>query len=245
MIVSDLYPGIQRLLMNRPISTAIMAENVRKSILEFQENYKFQGLEVSGPTVAFTPFVSNYSPSFFLNPGDATLELEKVDSFFVYNNPFAPVTTAGQTNPGYNLKYRTIDNMEVLINIPGLPIYWTRHEGQVWIGSMPDQAYNVYMRYQKEHPFPNAGTGNAGTDPILLPSTWQDILEYDGAKRCAQEINLSTKVSELHARLYGDEKFQSTDGVEGQPGLIFQRTSQRYRDQTTSTKRFRPRMGSV
>lgn len=245
MQVQTLYPAIGRLLMNRGVAIAFMAEAIRKGVLELTESYKFQGLEVSGPTVAFTPLVANYSPNYFLAPADDGIELNQVNSFFVYNNPFVPVTSSSQTNAGYNIKYRTIDNIENLINIPGLPLYWTRHEGEIWVGSMPDQAYNVYMRYQKEHPFPNAGTVNAGNDTLYLPNSWQDILEYVGAMRLAQEIGLSSKVTEFQTRLYGDVKFQKTGGIEGQPGLIFQRTSQRNRDQSTAMKRTRLRMGQV
>jgi len=250
MKVSTFYPAIKRLLMGRTVSEAIMAESVRKGILELTENYKFQGLEVSGPTVNFTPYVSFYSPDYFLKPADAGLELEKVDSFYIFTQAFVTVTSSSQSNSGFNLKFRTVDDNEVLINIPGLPMFWSRYNKQIWIGSMPDQDYPVYMRYQKEHPFPLAGvapptTPNAGDDPVLLPNSWQDICEYASAMRCAQEINLSGKVTELHTRLYGDQKFQTSDGVEGSPGLIFQRTSQRNRDQTTSRKSFRLRMGIV
>lgn len=76
-----------------------------------------------------------------------------------------------------------------------------------------------------------------------MPDTWEDILEYATAQRLAQIYNLSDKATELNARLMGDQKFQETSGVEGQPGLIFRRTSDESRDQMTTVKRFRLRMG--
>jgi hypothetical protein len=99
------------------------------------------------------------------------------------------------------------------------------------------------MRYQKEHPFPNRGTGSANNDPILFANSWQDIMEYAVAMRAARDLNLQAKANELYMALYGDQKFQISGGTEGSPGLIFMRTSQENRDQTTSTKSMRLRMG--
>lgn len=246
MIVSDLYPAIQRLLMGRTVSTANLAEYIRKGALELSENYKFPGLQKTGPIVQFTQYVNNYDPNYFKDPMDANLEVNKINSFYLFLSSGASPTISGVTaNTGYNLKFKTIDVLEVLLNLPGIPIYWTRHEGLIWIAQAPDNAYWTYARYQKEHPFPNAGTTSAGDDTLLFPNTWQDILEYQGAMRGAQELNLSSKTSELNARLYGDQKFQTSGGLEGSPGLIFQRTSQENRDQTTSRKSFRLRMGGA
>jgi hypothetical protein len=246
MLVSTLYPGIQRLLMNRPVSSAVMAENIRKGLLELTGSYKFELLQTSGPIVQLVQYQSNYDTDFFLAPDDLGIPLRMVDSFWIYYNYYGPPSVVPYaTNAGYNLKYRTINDIEVLVNIPGVPLYWTRYNNQVWFGSMPDNTYNMYMRYQHQHPFPLAGTPSAGDDPLFIPDDWQDIGEYVGALRCARELNLSSKASELTASLYGDAQFQKTDGVEGQPGLIFQRTSQQNRDQKTATKSFRPRMRSV
>jgi hypothetical protein len=242
--------------MGRPVDQNVMAENIRKGTLELTENFKFAELQTTGPTVPLTQYVPNYDPNYFLTVGDQNLDVKKVNSFYMYLDSTSPpsVSNQNQTNAGYNLKFRTIDVIEVLINVAGTPIYWTRHNGQVWLGDCPSQAYYIYMRYQKEHPFPNAGVPFnpvlplapwAGTDTLYIPNSWQDIFEYQSAMRLAQELNLSSKASELQIRLYGDQKFQKTGGLEGSPGLIFQRTSQENRDQTTSQKSFRLRMPSV
>lgn len=247
MIVSTFYPGIQKLLMGRTVPNADMAEAVRKSVLEFSESYKFPGLETSGPVVSLITNQPNYNTSFFTTLADGAIEINLFNSIFVFTDPYViPGSTAYLgTNAGYNLTYKTIDRLEVLINTSGVPLHWTRHNGQVWIACNPDGPYNVYARYQHEHPFPNAGTVNAGVDPVLLPNSWQEIVEYACAERLAPNYNLSTKASEFHARLRGSADFESSDGVKGTPGLIFQRTSQMSRDQGTSTKRFRLRMGNV
>ena len=243
--ISVLQTGAVALLNGRQPSAwnNTLAEYARKSVLELSENYKFPGLQVTGPVVQLIPLQAVYAPGYFLQIPDATLEVNKVNSFFIYNSPYASLSSANSFNSGYNLKFRTINDIEVLINVPGLPIYWTRHEGDVWLGSVPDQAYYIYMRYQKENPFPNQGTGTANTDLIYMPNSWQDILEYSIAMRAARDLNLSTKANELFTALYGDAKFQTSGGIEGSPGLIFQRTSQENRDQTTSSKSMRIKMG--
>lgn len=254
--VGSCYAGVQRLLMGRTVTTATMAENIRKAVLELTEDYKHPLLEATGPLTSFVAFQNSYTPSFFLQIADAALDISKVNSFFIYNDTYvAPSLTSSATNSGYDLKYRSIKDIEVLLNIPGIPQYWSRNNNQLYFGSMPSKAYSCYMRYQKEHPFPNAGiadvvtasviTAGAGIDPILMANTWQDVVEYDAAMRCAQEVNLSSKATELQTRLYGDQKFQKSSGLEGAPGLIFQRTSQRNRDQSTTTRRLRLRMGRV
>lgn len=244
--VADCYPGIIGLLMNRNINPGVMAEAVRKGVLELTNDYKHPLLEATGPVTNFIAYQNVYSPNYWLQNADDNLDVMKVNSFFIYNSPFVvPSATNSLTNSGYDLKFRSINDIEVLINIPGLPLYWTRNNNQLYFGSMPDQTYSAYMRYQKEHPFPNAGTGLAGEDPILMADEWQETCEYASAMRIAPQVNLSGKRTELREALYGDQKFQQTSGIEGSPGLIFQLTSQRNRDQATTTRRFRLRMGSV
>jgi hypothetical protein len=242
----DCQIGIQSLLMNRSVADSIRLEATRKAVLELTEDYKHPLLEATGPTVQFTAYTNSYSPNFFLNSGDADLDVSKVNSFFMYTNPFSPPSSINtETNSGYDLKFRSFDSIEVLLNIAGLPMYWSRNNNQLLIASMPDDSYYTYMRYQKQHP--NSDTVNGFTDDteIMMADSWQEILEYATALRIAPFVNLSNKKDELHTSLYGDQKFQTSSGIEGAPGLIFQRTSQRNRDQVTTQRRLRLRMGGV
>ena len=111
--------------------------------------------------------------------------------------------------------------------------------------TMPDDTYYLYMRYQKQHPSTETPDGFSAGTSILMADSWQEILEYAAAIRLAPQANLADKKTELHTSLYGDQKFQTSGGIEGAPGLIFQRTSQRNRDQQTTTRRMRLRMGNV
>jgi hypothetical protein len=239
--IASLGTRISSLLQGRVIPDPMLVIYAQDSVLELSEDYKFPGLQATGPVVNLVPLQAAYSPDFFLAPGDAGLELNKVDSFFIFTNGFAPLTSANQTNTGFQLKFKTIDNIEVLINVPGMPTAWTRHEGQIYLGSVPDQNYPCYMRYIHENAFPADTTA----DQIFFPKTWKDILSYCIAMRAARDLNLQSKANELYSALYGDSKFQISGGIEGTPGLVFQRTSQERRDQTTTTKSLRLRMGRV
>jgi hypothetical protein len=240
----DCFDGITGLLMNRTVSQALMLEEIRKAVLEFTEDYKHPLLEATGPTVSLVAFQNVYNPNFFLQVADANLDVNKVNSFWIYNNGFITPSSSSETNSGYELKFMAIKDIEVLLNISGIPLYWSRNNNQIYI-TLPDQSYPVYMRYQKQHPLANVVNGFVSGTSILMADTWQEIIEYAAAMRVAPKVNLASKKTELHTALYGDQKFQTSSGIEGAPGLIFQRTSQRNRDQITTTRRLRLRMGSV
>jgi hypothetical protein len=242
----DCVVGITGLLMNRQVATATIMEAIRKAVLEFTEDYKHPLLEATGPTVQLVPYQNNYVPTFFTGETDSALDVNKVNSFWLYNNPYqAPSPDNSITNAGYDLKFRSINDIEVLLNIPGLPLYWSRNNNQIYIASMPDNAYSCYMRFQTQHPSSDELNGFNVDTEILMADTWQEILEYGAAIRLAPQVNLANKKTELYTSLYGDQKFQTSSGIEGAPGLIFQRTSQRNRDQSTTTRRMRLRMGRV
>lgn len=249
MVIGDCYAAIQDNLMNRQVPEPKMAMYIRKAITEICENYDCYLLQEFQPPAQFQQWKNSYSGDFFFppttNPYLQPNYINKIKYFYLFLDQFlAPGTDQWTgTNSGYNLTYRTIQNLGVLLNTSGIPIYWSRQAGFIWIAPIPDRDYWFQMCLQREHPFPNAGTPLEGTDVILLADSWQDIIEYAAAQRLAQIYNLSTKATELNQRLLGDSKFQTTQGIEGQPGLLFQRTSQEQRDQTTTVKIFRLRMG--
>ena len=85
MQVQDLYPAMKRLLMGRTLSNAFMVTYAQKGILELTENYKFQGLQTTGPTVQFTAYQANYNPQVFMKAADAAQNnvVNKINSFFM------------------------------------------------------------------------------------------------------------------------------------------------------------------
>lgn len=235
----SLQPRISNLLQGRTLPDASFLTYLQDTVLELSEDYKFPGLQTTGPVVTLTPLVPNYSANFFMTGTDQNLELNKIDSFFMFTNGYSPITVATQQNTGFELRFGTINDLEVLLNIPGLPTKWTRHNGEIWLASMPDQAYQCQVRYIHENPFPSGTTA----DLIYFPNSWKDILSYCIAMRAARDLNLSSKANELFTALYGSSKFIISGGQEGTPGLIFQRTSQERRDQTTTTKSLRLKIG--
>lgn len=236
-LVSDITATLPKMFSGRTLITADLQEDCRKAVLELTENYPFPGLQVTGPVQPVTVGLNVYSYVQWQQPADVGLEINNFDSFFVYYN--GPPIAGAATNPGFPLRWKSIKDLEILTNIMGLPTNWTRHEGNIYIAMSPDQPYYSYLRYQKEHPFPNAGTGNAGNDPILLPNSWQDIVEYATALRTASNINLDERKNKFYQMLFGDPKFQASGGTEGAPGLIAMRTSQNNRDRTTTTSAMR------
>jgi len=236
--IDSLKTRVFSLLQGRTIADAMLLVYSQDTVNELSEDYKFPGLQTTGPVVNLVPLQAVYSPDYFMAVADHGLELNKVDSFFIYTQQYAPLTVVTDQNSGFELKFKTIDDIEVLINIPGQPTAWTRHEGNIWIGCVPDQNYQCYVRYIHANPFPLGTT----LDTIYFPNTWKDILSYSIAMRAARDLNLQSKANELYSALYGDSKFQISGGIEGTPGLIFQRTSQERRDQTTTTKSMRLRI---
>jgi hypothetical protein len=246
--VNTIYTNMSHYFSGRVIPQTDCWDYTAKVCLELSENYKFPLLQYPGPTVPLTINVAGpYEYSYFQSVADAGLEINKFDSFFIYYsaNTAPPVTNSGIGNAGYELRFKTMDDLEILMNQPGVPSYWTRYNGQIYFAMSPNQIYYVYLRYQKEHPFPNRGTGTAGNDQILLPNSWQDIVELATAERLASDFNLEDRRTKFYQMLYGDPKFMATGGTEGSPGLIFARTSQEQRDQTTTTKQMRLKMRSI
>jgi hypothetical protein len=237
--VQSIYNRMPSIFSGRNVLNTDSYEATRKAVLELSENYKFQGLENTGPTVPLTVNLAGpYAYNTFLQVGDAGLTVNMFDSFFIYYSGVAPVIN--QANPGFPLKYKSIDTLEILMNLnSGVTTNWTRFNDQIYFAMAPNLPYYVYLRYQKQHPFPNAGTGAAGTDPILLPDSWQDIVEYATAERLASDYNLDARMTKFHNIIYGDPKFQATGGTEGSPGLIFSRTQQYQRDQQTTQRSLR------
>ena len=236
--VGTIQGTLPRLMSGRNMQASDMADWIRKAVLELTESYKFPALQATGPTVQLT--MNNPGPypySTFLQPADSTLEIECIDSFFLYyQTPTFPLTATNGENPGYPLHFRTIDTMEIEINIAGIPIHWTRHEGQLYFGFAPNQTYYLYARYRKEHPF---STPPQASDVIFMPNSWQDIVEYASAERAANEMRLWDIAKGYHTAIYGDPLFERSGGTEGCPGLVFKRVSQEQQDQGTTTKQMR------
>lgn len=232
---ADCYPNIMEYSAGRIFTEDNMNKWLKRSILELSKDYWFQGLQETGPFVNFIGGQSEYSPSYFSQPADSTLDLNKIVSFFMYYQLGLTSATlqTNTTNPGAVLRYREIASAENTMAITSFPSYWSRWKGQIFISPNPLDAYLCFMRYQKQHPFADPLDGS---QVVLLDDDWQDILEYCAAYRGAISVRLYDVASNLHNIVYGDPEFQRSGGLKGQPGLIFGRVSQYQRDSSTTTR---------
>lgn len=236
--VGDLYQPIMDNCAGRTFPTTKMAAWIRKTVYELSKDYWFQGLQTTGPFINFTPGQSQYPPNFFMQAGDAGLDLTKVVSFFMYYEVglLGSEVTAGGTHPGVSLRYKEIGSAENTMAIESFPSYWSRFNGQFFVSPNPMSEYLAFMRYQHENAFPLAGTENEGDDVINLDNDWQDIVEYAASLRASNSIRLLDYSADFKTILYGDPLFRVSGGSKGQPGLIFRRVSQYERDSVTATR---------
>lgn len=238
--IADCYSQIMEYSAGRVFTEDNMNRWVYRSVLELAKDYWFQGLQATGPFVNFIGGQSQYEPSYFSQPADSALDLNKVVSFFMYYQLGLTEATlqTNTTNPGVVLRYREIASAENTMAITSFPGYWSRWQGQIFISPNPMSAYLVFMRYQKQHPWTIVDDKPAptGDDVILLDDDWQDIVEYAAAYRGAISVRLFDIATNIHNILYGDPEFQRSGGLKGQPGLIFGRVSQYQRDSSTTTR---------
>lgn len=241
--VNTIYTNMSGYFSGKTIPQSACWEHTAKVCLELSQNYKSPLLQATGPVQQLTQYKAGpYPYSFFENTADAGLEINKFDSFFIYYNLPPSLNPNEEGNAGFELTFKTIDVLEILLNQPGVPSYWSRHGDQIWFAMAPNAQFYAYLRYQKEHPFPNRGTASAGSDPILFENTWQDIIEIGTAQRLAQfNFNMRQRATDFAQVIKG----MLTGTTETAPGFIFGRTSQEQRDQQTTTKQMRLKMRPV
>jgi hypothetical protein len=239
--LNTLAPNVTKLLGNRTDVAALAVQQLADAITEFSDNYPFEELRETGPLVQFTPFVNTYNPNFFLATpiGGVQHTLSKVVSWFFYLQPpttFSPSSTNSASNPGYNIVFKDVENLEVLLNTLTLPQFWTWMGANIFVAATPNQAYYTYMRYQFLHPFSYPAVG---TDPVLIPYKWYDIAQYAAAERIALQLRLQDVAQRYHTTIFGDPEFERSSGGRGQPGLIARRTSQTQKNQSRTTRSIR------
>lgn len=251
--INDLTPSVVRLLGNRGDVAALVPENMGNAVVELSNSYPFEELRITGPLMQFTPGVNAYPSSFFEAAPSAVppfkYTFNKMISWWFYlNTPQAFSSGAQSNNPGYNLVFRDIENLEVLLNTLTLPQFWTQFGAQgdpvtqapnnnFYVAAVPNKPYFTYARYQWLHPMTQPIA--VATDAIYLPSTWYDIIEYATSERIALLLRMQDVADRMHQKLFGDPMFEATSGAKGMPGLIFRRTSQTQKNQSRTTRQIR------
>lgn len=225
--INDIIPGVVAKLGNRTDIQDKIPEWCRKTVLELTQSYDFEELKTSGPSMSFTTGQNEYSVNFFtMNNENWT----RMTSWFVVIDP--------STGIGWEIKARMLMVVEPLSKIQGTPMYWCQHGSVLIVGFNPNVAYGTQQRYQRVHPFttPQALAG----DTVYMPNDWQEVVEYATAMRGASEERMFDYVSRYHDMLYGDEKYRTTRGVQGYPGLIFGLTSKQERNLNQNERQLIP-----
>lgn len=209
-------------------------QELMEAIRELSRDVRFQYLEKTGPQFTLVPGQNNYDLNNFLLFGDYDKQINLIPSFFRFFNPYQG---AGQTNAGSTILWKTIDALELMFQTPGVPTYFTRYGGQIWLAPQPNQALIVYFRYQVQHPFSNPPVA---TDLFMLDDEWKEIAEYAAALRLAGNMRMMDYASQYHTTLFGDPEFQRSSGGRGMPGLIFRRITQMEGDSESMPKQIKP-----
>jgi len=247
--LNDLVAGVQEALQYK---TNITPQNcavwLRKAILNITESYPFEELRQPGPLVTIGPSLwfntSNYMYpiSMFLNQGDDYTLMEDPVIFLTNTDATtAGLINAGMTNVdstavvGYPMDYMTPKAIQPLLFIPGgVPFKYTRYGGMFWFGSQPGQNYQIYLPYQRRHPFVE---GDMLSSLLYFPTSWEMVMEYSAAILGAHANRWPDMVQQLKLILYGDPKNPF------EPGLIKSLQPQIQRDQNKSTRQLIPVVG--
>lgn len=239
--IADMIPPIVKLLGNRGDVAALATQEVADTVIELSNDYPFEELRETGPLVQLVPGQNTYALNYFLAlavGGNPQHVLNKIISWFYYIYPPTNLSTspvgASNANSGYNLKFRDMEDLEVLINVLTVPIFWSWLGDDLFVAGTPNQASYTYVRYSFLHPFTSPIALN--TDAILLPQNWWDIIQYGAAERIALQLRMSDVADRFHQKLYGDPEFQRSSGGRGQPGLIHRRISQTQKNQARSVR---------
>jgi hypothetical protein len=232
--INDFVAPVTQLLGNRTDVAALVPYNLSQAVMELSNDYPFEELRETGPTTQFTAGVNEYPLTQFLVQATSPApqhQLGKILSWYVYYS--------GSTGAGYNLQFRDMSDLEVLWNVTSsIPQFWSwlgQSTTSLYVAATPSQDYYTYCRYQYLHPF---STTAVGTDPVLLPPTWYDIINYATAERIALILRMSDVADRFHMKLFGDPKRR------GDVGLIAARTSQTRKNQSRTTRSMRVMSGA-
>jgi hypothetical protein len=231
MQIKDLVPGVKRKLGNNDNADAFSPIWIRDSIMELTESYPFNELETIGPVLNFTPGVAKYLVRSTTNNNEKPTII-----YSWYVSSTTTISSSNNANTGRYLKYRTQPVVNLMSQNVGIPSKWTKHGADFIIGNCPDQGYAFQLMYQREHPFLCDKFDVVGlqNQDVHMPDSWAIIVEFHAAIIGAYELRMNDYAQVYHQALYGDPDFKKTG--RGNPGLIFQRTSQYDRDSSQNER---------
>jgi hypothetical protein len=236
MLISDVVPLVVDKIRGRSdLSTyggspsSDIPSWIYEAILDLTPSYPFEELILKGPYVNFIVGQAEYPINFFM-PLDKR-EFTQIRSFFRFFVTTNPPTTGTTNMVGSQLKTRTTPVVEPMSTIPGLPQYWCQNGDMLLFGFQPDQAYTVFMRYQRPHPFQ---LNNLPTNKIYMPIDWKEIIAYAAAIKACDYLGMNDVGFGYYKLLHGDPKDPAS------VGLIQARQSQMRRNLSNNERQMQP-----
>jgi hypothetical protein len=236
MYIEDLIPGVVDKLRGRSdlstyggIPGSDIPSWIYLAIKDLTPSYPFEELIMKGPYVNFIVGQAEYLVNYFLPTDDTRwTQVRSFFRFFVTDNP--PRTQATNT-VGNQLKTRTTPVVEPMSTIPGIPQYWNQNGNTLLFGFQPDQAYTVFMRYQRPHPF---DTDNLPASQVYMPDDWREIITYAAAIKGCDYLGMNDVGMRYYQLLHGDPKNP------GSIGLLQARGSQMRRNLSNNERQMVP-----
>src|SRR5215475_5090308 len=143
--INDLVPEVVNALQGRTDVSTLVPLYMKRTMQDLTDNYPFEELRVTGPTVNLTANLSTYQASFFLNPGDDYTIHSEFTLFIDF-----PVNSVKQL-----VTYKTPAAIAVMTSASttGIPSRWTRYGAQIFLGPTPQSPFSIFFRYQKRYTF--------------------------------------------------------------------------------------------
>jgi hypothetical protein len=226
--INDLTQEVINALQGRTDVSTLVPLYMKRALQELTDDYPFEEMRVTGPTVTLTAKQSTYPASLFLLPGDD----------YTIHSSFALFVDFPTNTVVTPIVYKTPAAIEVMTSpaTQGIPSRWTRYGANILLGPTPQSPFSAFFRYQKRYQFEES---NLSSTPILVSPAWEEIVVYATAERIAIVKRWNDQATYLHSVLYGDPANQ-TAGKGGRPGLISARLFQQEKDEQQGTRQLMP-----
>jgi hypothetical protein len=241
-LISNLETEVILKTENRTTNTARADVWIRDALLEISGNpdYRddFDQLEILGQPFNLTggstvpPAIQEYPFSNLINQtgsqGAPDYNLSTLDIMIWIDFP-SNLTRR-------RLNYTSYQASDKTPQYTSLPTEWYRFADTFGVTPCPDRNYQVQSRYLRRHPiidYFNA-QGLLNTTPILLPTEWNEVIEWAAAMRGFAELLAFERAAEIRVMLFGDPKEPS------RPGLISAIKSRRRQENWRQQQSLRP-----
>lgn len=220
-LIGDLVNEVLIRTENRISDTERAAIWIRDALIEISQNpdYRddFQGLEVYGQQINLVIEQQEYNEVDFLTPG---LECNAILDVLIWVD-YPTNQNRRKLDVGH---YQQTDKFQPVFSIP---TEWYTYGGLLGFNPIPNQPYQVQVRFAKNHTIADSVPETV----ILLPREWNEILIWAAVKRGFMELMEYEKAGSVNMLLYGDPMNKA------QPGLIFHVKRKRRKEQWRQEQR--------